>query len=370
MMNHRLSSNLLLLLLVAVVPSTSSISTAQPQNADHHRFSSLPTQHLRGGGLTFLAEQDQQQRIAASAVAPPVVSSSRPQQLQLQKRLTEERSFYVGAQRLLAVRVTSTFGEAPGSSLDAMEGAIFGTGPNPDGIAANASVVAQFRAVSHNQLLYVPANATVVAWPLGPMNSTTMTPIARPGLLEIEIAAKFKHFSYDFYEANLMPIVVSTIEKALGRKMNDIADRIMLCLPSGSFSRSVAGLGDVGGEVRICHVLFLLLCVCIGKLDMFTHDRFTVSSNSNDDLQYSYYQGNSCTSLDVMMHELGHNLNFHHSSIGHVEYGDRTGYMGGAALSLTRVLPFFWQWSRCKFLCSPAVVWGVVSSKKAYVSKI
>lgn len=30
------------------------------------------------------------------------------------------------------------------------------------------------------------------------------------------------------------------------------------------------------------------------------------------------------------MHELGHGLNFHHSKLGAVEYGDLTGYMGGS----------------------------------------
>jgi Gametolysin peptidase M11 len=35
-----------------------------------------------------------------------------------------------------------------------------------------------------------------------------------------------------------------------------------------------------------------------------------------------------------MMHEMGHNLNFHHANVGTVEYGDRTGYMGGTVAAL------------------------------------
>lgn len=41
----------------------------------------------------------------------------------------------------------------------------------------------------------------------------------------------------------------------------------------------------------------------------------------------SVYNDNWCLSLSGQMHELGHNLNLHHSGEGDEEYGDKSGMM-------------------------------------------
>ena len=194
------------------------------------------------------------------------------------QRIQESR---FGVHRLLAIRVSSTLNETPVESLDEMEAAIFGTGPNPMNVPSDASLVAQFEAVSHGKLLYVP------------LEDPQLT---RPGLLEITIETstmkKNNDSTVNRFDSIVRHALMSEAARRLGRSVYNIADRVMFCLPSGSLEGSVAGIGEVGG--------------------MFT-----------------YFHLGYCRKLDALMHELGHNLHFHHSGIGPQEYGDMTDYMGG-----------------------------------------
>ena len=42
----------------------------------------------------------------------------------------------------------------------------------------------------------------------------------------------------------------------------------------------------------------------------------------------SFYNGHWCQRVSAQMHEIGHNLGLHHSSVGTNEYGDKSGMMG------------------------------------------
>jgi Gametolysin peptidase M11 len=181
---------------------------------------------------------------------------------------------------LLAVRVSSLLGESPMESLDEMEGALFGTGPNPLLVPSDSTLAAQFKAVSHNQLIYVPAEDPN---------------LTRPGLLDITIEPSTMNegdASSNRFDSVVRSALQKELERILGQSVSHVADRVLFCMPSGSLDLSVAGIGEVGGMFTFFHLGY-------------------------------------CRKLDALMHELGHNLNFHHSGIGLQEYGDMTDYMGG-----------------------------------------
>lgn len=142
----------------------------------------------------------------------------------------------LGTKKLLVVRVSSAVGESPDDSLDSIEGAIFGTGPNPDKVPREATVTAQYRAVTHNQLIYEPVAA-------GP----NMT---RAGLLEIQIELSMMDHSdtYERFDSIVQPAMMAKAVEAVG-PLPDVADRVMFCLPTGSLKAGIAAIGDVGGMV-------------------------------------------------------------------------------------------------------------------------
>jgi len=50
----------------------------------------------------------------------------------------------------------------------------------------------------------------------------------------------------------------------------------------------------------------------------------------------SFYQDRACTSIDTIMHEIGHNMGLHHAGEGDWEYGDETGHMGIGSYTVDR----------------------------------
>ena len=195
------------------------------------------------------------------------------------QRIQESR---FGTKHILVVRVSSSSswnGDSPLESLDEIEAAVYGTGPNPLQVPANSSLVAQFRAVSHGRLIYEPL---------------VVPNLTRPGLLDMVIAEHMSNVTR--FDTIVRPAMMEEVTRILGASIFSTAHRILFCLPSGSLDPTVAGIGEVGG--------------------MFT-----------------FYHLGYCRKLDALMHELGHNLNFHHSGIGALEYGDMTDYMGGLEAS-------------------------------------
>jgi len=186
-----------------------------------------------------------------------------------------------GTQNLLAVRVTSSRnnGGAPDETLDEIEGAIFGTGANPDQLAPAQVVVNQYAAVSHQQLLYQAATG----------------PNINNGVLEIQIDAAFG--STTEVQADIVPLLAAATQAAVGDDAMLTIDKIVYCLPTGA---------NFQGDADWTAFTYLWE-------------------------PYSYYQKSRCTRLSVVLHEMGHSIGFQHSGIvGGDAYADKTGYMGYA----------------------------------------
>jgi Gametolysin peptidase M11 len=196
------------------------------------------------------------------------------------KKLQRIQESRYGVKKVLAIRVSSTVPEAPMESLDEMEAAIFGTGPNPRHVPSDGTLVAQFEAVSHGQLHYVPADDPS---------------LTRPGLLDIVVntsTMKVNDDSTNRFDSIVRPAIMSETARLLGHTVYNVADHVLFCMPNGSLDATVAGIGEVGGI-------------------------------------FTYFHLGYCRKLDALMHEVGHNLHFHHSGIGSQEYGDMSDYMGG-----------------------------------------
>jgi hypothetical protein len=122
-----------------------------------------------------------------------------------------------GTKRLLVVRIISLTGQEPAESVDAIEGAIFGTGINPEAIPFQASVVKQYAAVSHGKLHFVPAVDTV--------NNHTTT-----GVVEVIVSLPVEGAPL---LQDLVPEVMNATEAALG-PLDELADAFIFCLPDGA----------------------------------------------------------------------------------------------------------------------------------------
>jgi hypothetical protein len=148
-----------------------------------------------------------------------------------------------GTKRLLAVRVSTTFGEEPEESLASIQEALFGTGGNgtimsssdgsfgvdfgggmDDDTRGTTSVVAQYAAVSHGQLLYIAAA------PAGDGSDSS----SGGGVLDITIDTRIAGADIQ----DMMDAIVQRTEQAVGGSsgavsLADVADTVIFCLPTG-----------------------------------------------------------------------------------------------------------------------------------------
>jgi Gametolysin peptidase M11 len=175
----------------------------------------------------------------------------------------------VGDKNLLAVRVPFSHQETPVDSIDEIEAAIFGTGPNPLQVSSDGTLVAQIKAISHGKLEFVPVEHPS---------------LTRPGLLDMVIPMGYMKYE-DFLASSEFTSIVQMASSVF-------ADHVILCLPNGILDKSDGAIGDKGGI-------------------------------------FTYFHNGYCLELDMLMHELGHSLDFHHSGVASQEYGDETCYMGG-----------------------------------------
>jgi len=236
-----------------------------------------------------------------------------------ERRLTSP-SLKLGEQRLLALRVSSTFGggESPLTWANEIEGAIFGNGQKGSPLNPVASLVSQYKAVSHGQLVLIPAAGD------GILN----------GVAEVEVNVKIAGRAVD---GELPKIIFDRAAAALGKPLEEVADFIIVCLPDGAtvngsadwsaFAKHLEPVSTVvvqdtsiGTSCVSDQSLFnthLLQKTCTNTLHIF--DALDLSLFCP--LQYNYFQRSRCTKLSYMMHELGHSLGFRHSGMGDDEYG-------------------------------------------------
>lgn len=188
------------------------------------------------------------------------------------RRLSKEvRS---GRKRLLAVRLLANGGtEVPPETLPDIRNAIFGSASTQN----LPTVTSQYAAVSHGKLQIVPAQG----------------PGIQDGVIEITMQASLATGNVSIQGPMLEDILRSTAN-ALG-DLDEVADHIIFCLPSGSL---------LNGKAKWTAFTYLYE-------------------------PYSYYQRSRCTKLSVPMHELGHGvLGYKHSGKGRDRYADEQGYMG------------------------------------------
>ena len=118
--------------------------------------------------------------------------------------------------RLLVVRIIDVNGIEPIVSMESIEGAMFGTGPNPDNLSETASVVQQLAAITHDKVLLVP--------------SDSITTTQFNGVIEVPIALPVNGSGF-FRE--LLSEILNATELVVG-PMDDAADAYVFCLPDGS----------------------------------------------------------------------------------------------------------------------------------------
>jgi hypothetical protein len=120
--------------------------------------------------------------------------------------------------RLLVVRIVDVNGIEPEESIHSVEGAIFGTGPNPDNISESASVVGHLAAITHGKVLLVPSYN----------DSTTTLPSS--GVIDVPITLPVNGSGF-FRE--LQSEILNATELVVG-SMDDAADVYIFCLPNGA----------------------------------------------------------------------------------------------------------------------------------------
>jgi hypothetical protein len=179
----------------------------------------------------------------------------------------QRRLSITGNHETLVVRVTID-GNDPDPSTTDLAGSVFGLGDNP----AEQTMAGQYSACSFGQLQFYPAVGNNI------LN----------GVMNIEISKGGGTLS--------ILSLLSDLEVAVEDKMpsNIDPDHIMYVIPHGTEFQ--------GGTAWVAFAY-------VGGYSSF----------------YNNMWGDY---LSSQMHEVGHNLGFHHSSEGFVQYGDTTGLMG------------------------------------------
>ena len=229
-----------------------------------------------------------------------------------QQRRLSKTEIRNGIKKLLAVRILANNGsEAPEETISEIRDAIFESEADPSA----PTVVSQYAAVSHGALQYVPANG----------------PGIQNGVATVSVQSSIISGNSSI-QGDLMVDILESTAASLGN-LEDLADHIVFCLPTGSFLR---------GRNTWTAFTYLYEPVSAASLPCsiyFSHflklavDSFLIGSLTRPDvlnIQYSYYQRSRCTKLSVPMHEIGHSLGFKHSGKGNDSYADESGYMGYA----------------------------------------
>jgi hypothetical protein len=116
-----------------------------------------------------------------------------------------------GIKSLLAVRVTTIYGEQPDETTDLIEGTIFGTGNE----AQLDSVTSQYSAVSHGALRFVPAFGSGIS----------------RGVVEVQIPIQMAGSDI---QKDVMAKVLEAVESLIGHPLSVIASHVVFCVPNNS----------------------------------------------------------------------------------------------------------------------------------------
>jgi hypothetical protein len=181
--------------------------------------------------------------------------------------LRQRRLAITGMHQTLVIYVKIN-GIPPVPSTTDLAGSIFGLGDNP----AAQSMSAQYSACSFGQLQFFPAEGTNIV----------------NGVMDIEI--------------NKGSGTLSTLSL-----LSDLAAAVKVKIPQGMAPRHTMYVLPYGTEFQ-------------GSLNWVA---FAYVGGTS-----SYFNDSWGDSLSCTMHELGHNLGFHHSGEGTEQYGDKSSLMG------------------------------------------
>jgi len=184
------------------------------------------------------------------------------------QRPTTTQKMSLGTKNLLAIIVQANDASI-GTTEEELSDIVFGT----DG--AEVSVKSQFEDCSYNEMNITTAETQ------GPINN---------GVVTVNLDQNIKGVS----SYSLLSVINEQAQDDWEFDAN-LYDHILYCLPKGTTyagSSSWVGYGYIPG------------------------------------VQTVYNGDDSCTSLSLTMHEIGHNLGLSHSNEGGNTYGDTSGYMG------------------------------------------
>lgn len=178
----------------------------------------------------------------------------------------QQQNYFYGRKRLLVIRVITYGGkEQPVETLDEIEGAIFGTGPNPENIPVNSTIVGQYKAISQGNLVFEPVSTISISKStttsvesnyylsetINVYNRTSnqfvKTSVVKStnGVIEVELPSYLQTFQGQNVREYLVPEILKATEAALlfqndtsiAKSLEDIADHFIFCIPDSSLLR-------------------------------------------------------------------------------------------------------------------------------------
>ena len=222
----------------------------------------------------------------------------------LDSRSQRHLSQRTGTKSVLVVRLKTSQGQAPASSVGDMKKAIFGPTPVAEQAQGLASVAFQYSQMSHGQLTLEPASI--------PNRGI------HDGIMELEFN-NFGGRGMQFLARDLVKATEEALNLHTSMQLEDVVDHTIFCLPDD-----------------------------IEPPKLGTSTTWTAFTYVFD--PFSFYRLDRCTRLSVVAHELGHAiLGFRHSGAYTTpenandkgervtinglemiaeEYGDETGYLG------------------------------------------
>jgi hypothetical protein len=213
-------------------------------------------QHVIDGGDAFVCVNDAyideySNRIVLKTVENKqntdnmyTVSSYKATQQRQYRSLQVEQQNYQEF-RLLVVRIIDVTGAEPNESSDSIEGAIFGTGSNPENISASASVVQHLSAVTHGKVLLVPSEGVFT--------------ISSNGVIDVPISLPVNGSGF-FRE--LLPEILNATELVVG-SMDDAADVYIFCLPDGASLVGRTGWTGFSVDFEPVRGRYDKSCICV-----------------------------------------------------------------------------------------------------------